>query len=155
MGLVFLIIAPLLLWHLETVLLQHGWPLMRFVFPAPFALALFGLGLLVAWTSAWTLVRFGDGTPLPLDATNNLVVRGPYRWVRNPMACASLLQGAAVGLFLGSPLVLIYIVAGGVLWNFSARLWEEHDLEVQFGDEFSRYKREVRCWLPRVHPYSP
>ncbi len=154
MCLTFLVIGPFLVWRLETALLRHGWPLARFAFPPAGALTLFGAGLLVAWGSAWTLVRFGDGTPLPLDATNKLVVRGPYRWVRNPMACASLLQGAAVGLFLGSPLVLLYVASGALLWNVTARLWEEHDMETHFGEEFRHYKREVRCWIPRLHPYS-
>lgn len=154
MCLTFLMLGPFLIWHVESAALERGWTLARFSFPAWLAIALFCVSCIMAWGSAWVLVRFGDGTPLPLDATNKLVVRGPYRWVRNPMACASLVEGAAIGLLLGSPLILIYIVAGGVLWNFTARLWEEHDMEVQFGEEFCRYKRAVRCWIPNLKPYS-
>src|SRR5210317_892697 len=38
--------------------------------------------------SVWTVslfVRFGAGTPAPWDPPKNLVVRGPYCHVRNPM----------------------------------------------------------------------
>jgi protein-S-isoprenylcysteine O-methyltransferase Ste14 len=36
-----------------------------------------------------------------------LVIAGPYRYVRNPMAVAGILQGIAVGWYLGSVSVII------------------------------------------------
>lgn len=71
------------------------------------------------------------------------------------MACASLLQGVAVGFALGSPLVLLYVLCGALTWNTLARPWEEADMEARFGDAFVNYKQAVRCWLPRLHPFSP
>ncbi len=68
---------------------------------------------------------FGAGTPLPLDPAVRLVLVGPYRHVRNPMAIAGLAQGAGVGLMLGSPGVLAYVAAGLLFWNFVVRRWEE------------------------------
>jgi len=153
MWLLFLGVLPLIVREVESWFLEHGWPLRRFKAPAQFAAMLFVGGWMVAWSSAWVLVRYGDGTPLPLDATNNFVVRGPYRWVRNPMAFASLLQGSAVGLALGSPLVLFYVLCGAWMWNFGARLWEEADLEERHGDDYRAYKAAVSCWLPRLRPY--
>ncbi len=70
------------------------------------------------------------------------------------MACASLIQGVAVGLALGSPLVLVYVLCGALAWNFGARPWEEADMEARFGEEFQRYTNAVRCWIPRLRPYS-
>ena len=154
MWLIFLGIGPVCVWKFETFLLQRGLALARFPGSLALSIPLFVAGWFVAWASAWALIRWGEGTPLPFDATNKLVVRGPYLWVRNPMACASLLQGAAVGLFLGSPLVLAYIALGALLWNFLARPWEERDLEGQFGDDYRAYKRAVRCWWPRLPPFS-
>ena len=150
----FLLIGPLVAWQIESWLLARGWPLSRFAPPIVVAVALFIFGWIVAWWSAWVLVRWGDGTPLPLDSTNKLVVRGPYRWVRNPMAASSLLQGAAIGLGAGSPLILIYIVAGAWIWNVLARPWEEADMRARFGADFDRYQKSVRCWWPRFAPYE-
>ena len=79
----------------------------------------------------------------------------PYRYVQSPMAMASLLQGAAVGVVLGSSLVLAYALAGALIWNFVARPWEERDLEARFGAHSRAYGRHVRCWIPRVSPYEP
>jgi protein-S-isoprenylcysteine O-methyltransferase Ste14 len=100
--------------------------------------------------SALAISLKGDGTPLPSAMPNRLVIAGPYRWVRNPMAIAGFAQGVAVGFVLQSWLVVGYAVVGSVLWNFAVRPLEEHDLEERFGDEFRSYRAAVRCWVPRV-----
>ena len=153
MWLAFLLVGPLLLWHLENWLLPRGWPIARFAPQFAWAIALFIFGWIVAWWSAWNLVRWGDGTPLPIDATNKLVVRGPYQWVRNPMACGSLLQCAAIGLWFGSPLIIIYAASGGVLWHITVRPWEEADMRARFGADFDKYRLNVRCWWPQFTAY--
>src|SRR5699024_5059518 len=103
--------------------------------------------LLGVW-SAVTMARLGRGTPLPGAMAHHLVVAGPYRWVRNPMAVAGIVQGAGVGLLLGSWLVLLYAVVGGVLWHLLVRPHEERDLAERFGQEYEHYRARVRCWLP-------
>jgi protein-S-isoprenylcysteine O-methyltransferase Ste14 len=103
--------------------------------------------------SAFYMVSFGHGTPLPADCPRELVIRGPYRYVRNPMAIGSFAQGIAVGLMLGSPLVVAYALAGAIGWNYLVRPWEEMDLERRFGLPYAHYRDHVRCWVPRWHPY--
>ena len=109
------------------------------------------IGLWSGWTMAW----YGDGTPLPLDTARNFVVRGPYCWIRNPMACAGLAQGIAVSLMLGSYLVLLYSLLGIAAWQWLARPIEEADLQRRFGSDYLRYQAEVPCWRPRTRggPY--
>ncbi len=97
----------------------------------------------------------GQGTPLPLDHPNRLVIRGPYRFVRNPMAIAGLSQGLFAGLFFGSWLAIPYVVIGGLSWNLFARPPEEHHLAIDFGEPYLRYKEAVGCWIPRLTPYRP
>ena len=149
MWLAFLLVGPLILWRLESWLLPRGWPISRFAPQVALAIALFIFGWALAWWSAWSLVRWGDGTPLPIDATNKLVVRGPYQWVRNPMACGSLLQCAAIGVWFGSPLIILYAISGGALWHIAVRPWEEADMRARFGTDFDDYRANVRCWWPR------
>ena len=91
---------------------------------------------------------------MPTDAPRKLVISGPYRWVRNPMALAGITQGVAVGLMLGSWSVCAYAICGALMWNAFVRPWEEADLAARFGEEFERYRAAVRCWLPRVRPYT-
>lgn len=106
-------------------------------------------------TSAATMAFHGDGTPLPLATARHLVIRGPYRWVRNPMAIGGIGQGIGVGLLLGSPAVVGYALAGAGLWQVAFRAPEEADMAARFGDAYARYRDQVRCWIPRRRPVPP
>ncbi|WOH18806.1 isoprenylcysteine carboxylmethyltransferase family protein [Paenarthrobacter sp. GOM3] len=99
--------------------------------------------------SALAMSTLGQGTPLPSAMPNRLVIAGPYRWIRNPMALAGIVQGAAIGLMLGSWLVVAYAVIGSLVWNYAVRPHEEADLRKRFGTDFDRYCDNVRCWVPR------
>ena len=99
--------------------------------------------------SAITMSTLGKGTPLPSAMANQLVIAGPYRFVRNPMAVAGIVQGAAIGLLISSWLVVVYAVLGSLLWNYAVRPLEEANLEERFGVEYGRYRDSVRCWIPR------
>ena len=81
------------------------------------------------------------------------MVSGPYRYTRNPFAIGGLLMGLGIGLWLGSPLTLVYVLLGAMLWNGRARPWEEADLERRFGDPYRHYRRSVPCWRMRLRPY--
>ncbi|WP_287900952.1 methyltransferase [Arthrobacter sp.] len=109
----------------------------------------FVLASLLGICSAVVMSSQGRGTPLPSVMPNELVIAGPYRWVRNPMALAGVAQAASVGLILGSWLVVVYAVGGALLWNVGIRPLEERDLEARFGNPYRRYRATVRCWIPR------
>jgi protein-S-isoprenylcysteine O-methyltransferase Ste14 len=134
---------------------EHRWRLHPAVAPGVvLALVVTGGVVLVAASalgiaSAAAMSTQGAGTPLPSAMPNRLVVAGPYRSVRNPMALAGITQGVAVGLLLSSWMVVVYALAGSIVWNCVVRPLEEADLEHRFGDDFRRYAARVRCWVPR------
>ena len=147
-----LVAFPYLITILEDKL---GIARIQFPLQQPLAIVLFvGISVVGVW-SAVVMSRIGKGTPLPLDHASELVVVGPYRYVRNPMAVSGIGQGLAVALFLGSPLVAIYALTGSAIWQFVFRPLEEDDLEVRFGEPFASYRSAVKCWLPRSTPYKP
>lgn len=117
------------------------------------SLILFLLASFLGLWSGVTMAVVGRGTPLPLDTARALVIAGPYAFLRNPMALAGLAQGAAVGLFLGSPLTLAYVLFGGLLWHVGVRPMEERDLQQRFGQPYDDYRKVVRCWIPRRSGY--
>ncbi|MFL0410172.1 methyltransferase family protein [Microbacterium paludicola] len=131
---------------------EHRW---RVAIPVPPGVPVAGAVLLVAasalglW-SAHTMSTQGHGTPLPAALPRRLVVAGPYRWVRNPMAVAGIAQGVAVGLIAGSWLVVVYAICGSAVWNHLIRPHEEADLSARFGAEYDRYRASVACWVPRL-----
>ncbi|WP_307793722.1 methyltransferase family protein [Microbacterium stercoris] len=114
-----------------------------------------GVILFVAMTviglwSAYTMSTIGRGTPLPSAMPRQLVIAGPYRVVRNPMAVVGIAQGVAVGMVLGSWLVIVYALCGSVIWNVLIQPHEEADLEARFGDDYRAYRDRVGVWLPRI-----
>ncbi|MFO0926494.1 MAG: isoprenylcysteine carboxylmethyltransferase family protein [Gemmataceae bacterium] len=149
----FLGVIPVVVWYAEGRLGLAGWRV-----PSPAAwwsgVALFALGGTLGLSSAWVMAVRGRGTPLPADCARELVIAGPYRYVRNPMAVAGLGQGVAVGLLLGSPAVIAYALVGAPIWHWFVRPWEEADLERRFGAPYRRYRAAVRCWLPRLSGYD-
>ncbi|WP_436715619.1 isoprenylcysteine carboxylmethyltransferase family protein [Roseiconus lacunae] len=112
-----------------------------------------GLFLLASCLGLWSglsMVTLGGGTPLPTATAPRLVIAGPYRFVRNPMAVAGILQGIAVGWLLGSVPVIIYALTGIVAWHVFVRPVEEQDLLERFGSDYERYRSRVRVWVPTI-----
>jgi protein-S-isoprenylcysteine O-methyltransferase Ste14 len=148
----FLVVIPLVI-----AVLERRWQLDVAFPPAVGLLGVFVL-LLASAVGIWAAIvmsTLGGGTPLPSATANRLVIAGPYRWVRNPMAVAGITQGVAVGLILSSWLVVAYALVGSLLWNYAVRPHEEAELQLRFGDQFERYRRAVRCWVPRTTAYQP
>lgn len=113
---------------------------------------LFAAGSAAGLASAWCMAVVGRGTPVPFDAAQRLVVAGPYRVVRNPMAVSAVAQTIGVAVALGSAATGVLAVGGGVLWNVAIRPSEERFLAEQFGQEYERYREALRCWVPRWPP---
>ena len=151
---IFYFLLPGLIFRFEE---KTGLRRFRFASPAwrLAGLVVFACGGTLGLVSAAYMVANGEGTPLPADSTRKLVIAGPYRYVRNPMAMGSLAQGFAAGLYMGSPLIILYTLAGTIGWNYLVRPWEELDMEKRFGEAFREYRAAVRCWVPTLSPYSP
>ena len=92
----------------------------------------------------------GVGTPAPAAPTEQLVIGGLYRYVRNPMYLA--LQAIIIGqwLFLDRPVLLAYSAAVLAATAAFARWYEEPALARQYGEQYAAYRREVPGWLPRL-----
>ena len=134
---------------IDEVAIQLGWQRFEHVGQPLLAIALFVAASSIGLRSAYHMSMVGKGTPLPTATPPRLIVRGPYRYVRNPMAIAGIAQGIAVGWYLGSPWVICYAMLGAILWHLLVRPVEEHDLEKRFGDAYTRYRCRVPVWIPR------
>lgn len=104
---------------------------------------------LVVWT-VQLFVTVGRGTLAPWDPTSALVVRGPYRYVRNPMitGVATILAGEAV--FFRSWGIAIELAVFVVVNAIYFPLVEEPGLHRRFGADYEEYRARVPRWLPRV-----
>ncbi len=57
------------------------------------------IGTASALWCIFTFATIGKGTPAPFDPPRRLVIRGPYRYVRNPMYIGAVLALAGATLF--------------------------------------------------------
>ncbi len=107
--------------------------------------------ILGAATYLWCLWDFavaGRGTPAPIDPPKHLVVRGLYRYVRNPMYVGVLLMIAAWAALFGSRAVLGYGAVVAVIFHLFVVLVEEPMLRRRFGEAYDAYCERVRRWMP-------
>ena len=102
-----------------------------------------------------SFLRFAraDGTPAPPMPTARLVVVGPYRYVRNPMYEAVLAIIVGQALLFGSWGTVIYAGIVFLAVFLFVLFYEEPTLELEYGDEYGEYRRNVRRWLPKPRPW--
>ena len=98
---------------------------------------------------AWDFATAGQGTPAPIDAPKHLVVRGLYRFVRNPMYVGVLLMLTGESRAFRSLRILIYAAIVFVFFNLFVIFYEEPALTRKFGAEYDEYMRRVPRWIPR------
>jgi len=110
-------------------------------------LIVLGLPVLVA-----AFVRFaveGLGTPAPVAPTENLVVGGLFRWVRNPMYLSVWGLVAGQALLLARPSLGWYLLALVAAMVTFVHAYEEPTLRRSYGAEYDAYVAAVPRWLPR------
>lgn len=149
----FFVIVPWVLRRVEDRL-RIDWPALG-EFPWPtVGLVMFLVATPLGLWSCLTMAIVGDGTPLPAQTARRLVVRGPYRWLRNPMATAGVVQSFGMGLVFGSWTMLVLAIAGALAWHLGIRPTEEADLVARFGEPYLQYRDVVRCWIPGTRPFA-
>jgi protein-S-isoprenylcysteine O-methyltransferase Ste14 len=133
------VVAGLVPWWIS------GWPAPRF-WPG---IVLVVAGLVLLLRAFVRFVREGRGTPAPIAPTEQLVIGGDYRFVRNPMyvGVVAAVLGQAL-LFLDVWLLIYAVVSWAVMASF-VRWYEEPVLRRRYGRQYEEYCRAVPAWLPR------
>jgi protein-S-isoprenylcysteine O-methyltransferase Ste14 len=114
------------------------------------ALLLFAAGGAIYFSCLWDFASFGRGTPAPIDAPKKLVVRGLYRYTRNPMYLGVLtviLGWVVLSQALG---LLIYGACVGTCFQLFVVFYEEPQLSRIFGESYREYQARVGRWLPKI-----
>ncbi len=110
---------------------------------------LLGPGFLL---SGWCVLRFkkARGTPVPFNPPKELVVTGPYRWMRNPMLTGVFASLFGLGFLLHSiSIVLLWTPLYLLAHVIELKKIEEPELEQRFGKSYTDYKNRVPMFLPR------
>jgi protein-S-isoprenylcysteine O-methyltransferase Ste14 len=152
---VTLVVPAIIVWRTEAVSFGWGLPGALGFLPVMLGVALIGLGVLLVVRTVALFATVGQGTLAPWDPTARLVVRGPYRRVRNPMisGVVSILLGEAA--LLGSLPLLIWFGAVLAVNAVYLPLVEERGLSRRFGADYELYRAHVPRWVPRLRPWYP
>ena len=108
------------------------------------------LGAAIALWCIFTFALIGRGTPAPFDPPRRLVIRGPYRHVRNPMYIGAGLALAGAALFYSSIPILVYAAVFLILLHIFVVWYEEPTLRRTFEQEYEEYCHRVRRWWPKI-----
>jgi protein-S-isoprenylcysteine O-methyltransferase Ste14 len=100
----------------------------------------------------WCVLNFrrAKGTPVPFNPPKELIVTGPYLWMRNPMVTGVFIGLFGIGFILHSVSIVfiwtpLYILAHVI----ELKRVEEPELELRFGAAYAEYRKSVPMFIPR------
>jgi protein-S-isoprenylcysteine O-methyltransferase Ste14 len=102
----------------------------------------------------WNFIFDAKGTPLPMGTQKHLIVKGLYRYVRNPIYISWYLIIFGEALFFQSLDLLFYLLSWIVFFQIKVIFFEEPSLKERFGETYEQYLKSVRRWIPRLTPYQ-
>lgn len=114
------------------------------------AVLLIGAGWLFAMWAIKVQFSFAKGTPLPVMATQKLVVKRPYTYCRNPMALGYIIFCLGIAIWIGSLSAVGLTLLFAALLMVYNKLVEEGELEERFGSEYLEYKGRTPFLIPRL-----
>jgi protein-S-isoprenylcysteine O-methyltransferase Ste14 len=113
------------------------------------AIGIVGL-FFMAW-SVLTFVTIGKGTAAPIAPPRKLVVSGPYKLCRNPMAFGAMLYYLGVGTYFGSLRIgIIMFLLTLIIGTVYTKLIEEKELQLKFGADYEEYKKNKPYLIPKL-----
>ena len=115
---------------------------------------LVAVGFVLFAASLSQFFAHGRGTLAPWDPPRRLVVRGPYRYVRNPMISGVLFLLFGTALCLRSGPHAYWAMTFLAINSVYIPLVEEPMLEDRFGDDYRRYCRHVGRLVPRLSSWD-
>jgi len=107
-------------------------------------------GWLLGMWSNYIQFTIGRGTPVPLMATQKLIIQAPYSYCRNPMALGAIVIYLGVAVLIGSIAAAILVLIGAVILLLYIKLVEEKEMELRFGKEYLAYKEKTPFIIPRL-----
>lgn len=105
--------------------------------------------VLYLW-AAWDLTFTGKGTPSPISPPKKLVVRGPYRVMRNPICGGILLILFGEAIYFQEVILIVYSCLIFLSFNRHIRNNEEPMLTKKFGANYRLYCHAIPRWLPKI-----
>lgn len=159
------------MWIGTTVVLALAAPVwLTWTFPLPPVVVAFGwlllagsvlVGVWAAGQMGWARLCFAGALFPPGDVAaendvpQRLVVRGPYRYVRNPLYDTDMTLIGATALVTQNWGIVLLLVAYILQLAFVQLPLEERELRNRFGAQYERFLARVPRFIPRLRPVDP
>ena len=143
--LVLVLVLALAMWFAATQL-----PSLTFTLPGRQGLVtiISGIGILFLLAGVYEFQKVKTTVnPMTPAAASVIVASGIYRISRNPMYVGFLLALTGWAMFLSHPVAFLFLPVFVAYMNRFQILPEERVLSAKFGDEYDRYKQNIRRWL--------
>lgn len=105
------------------------------------------LGVINFWYCTGLFAFFGRGTPAPIEPPDKLVVKGIYKYTRNPMYFSYFFIILGEFFLFGYMILFYYFLFIIFFINFYLIFFEEPALKRRFGEEYLLYKKRVPRWI--------
>jgi len=106
-------------------------------------------GILLAWWTIYVQFSIGKGTPVPIMATQQLIIQKPYNYCRNPMALGTIVAGLGVAILIGSISAVVLVLSLAILLLVYIKFLEEKEMELRFGEAYREYRKQTPFIIPR------
>lgn len=154
----FIFLAPIFLLILPFALIWLGYKLDHWLHLPLIAyeplnliigISLITLGWIFGIWSNYQQFTIGRGTPVPLMATQKLIIQPPYAYCRNPMALGAIVMYLGVAVVIGSLGALILVLFGAIALLIYIKAFEEKEMISRFGNDYLEYKEQTPFLIPR------
>jgi protein-S-isoprenylcysteine O-methyltransferase Ste14 len=125
--------------------------------PAVFKIAgmiVYAFGLSMQLYTTFLFWRYAQGTLAPWQPTQKLVIRGPYRYCRNPMITGVVVMLLGEALFFNALGIMVWACIFFAMNTMYFIFKEEPAMLARFGASYAEYKKHVPRWIPRLRPYK-
>ena len=150
---VFFFLFPTLLFLIPNFLLDKWFNLPTFGDTAVRPIIGSVLIVLGVFFLLWTTKaqrEIGKGTPMPLMATQKLIIQKPYCYCRNPLFFGLLNFYFGISIVIGSISSFVVVAIFSTIVLAYVKLIEEKELEKRFGDDYIAYKHTTPFLFPRL-----
>jgi len=107
-------------------------------------------GFLLGWWANYVQFTIGRGTPVPIMATQELIIQKPYNYCRNPMALGAIVAYLGVAILTGSISAVVLVLIGTVVLLVYIKFLEEKEMELRFGKAYREYREQTPFIIPRL-----
>lgn len=111
-------------------------------------------GIIGYLACCWNFIFDAKGIPVIEGMQKHLIVKGLYKYVRNPIYISWYLILSGEAIYFQSRDLLLYLAGWMVFFHIKVVFCEEPYLRVTFGESYERYRKSVRRWIPRLKAYN-